>query len=194
MSGTSIILMQTFYYAVVMALTLLLVGAFLRGFLLTYIRVRLSFGKFLIVKIRTQVRDYFEKGWIEDGFLVFKVRGEERRLAINPKDRVLYRCINVNWVDVDEEFNSVAKFNYDHVEGFNADKYDNLLKRALTRPTIDDKRDKIIFALIFVIMIGVALSLYFTYSNYGQVQALMKQLPGMFANLRGTIVGGNTII
>lgn len=60
------LLIQTGAYAALMVFTILGFSFFLRGFFWKYFKVRTSFGKNVMVKVRTPLRDYYAVGWVED--------------------------------------------------------------------------------------------------------------------------------
>lgn len=192
------VLLQTFYYGAVAVLTLFFCGAFMRGFFVDYFKVRTSFGKLVMVKIRTPLRDYFAKGEVKEGFLIYKLKTGFRKydvIRLNiPKDvNPFYKCMSVNWVDVDDEKNAITNTQYSTVKGFDAVKHNNLLTRALMKPQIASGQEKIMLFLIVVTLILSLASAYLAYSGYAGVQTLQQNLPGMIKNLAGTVTGGGVI-
>jgi len=188
------LMLQAGYYAFVMIIVIFGISMLLRGFFLCYVRVRLSFGKFILVKIRTALRDYYSVGRVEDGFLVYKCRGNMIRLNLDSNGMGIYRCIAVNWVDVDEEKNAIMKRDYDAVSGYDAKKYDNLYVRCLTKPTINSARDKImLICIVIACLVGVA-ALLVSIQNYMVVKALPEvvkaAVKGTLTNMQGVIPAG----
>jgi len=159
------VLLQAVYYGITMIIMLLVVGFFQRGLFWKYVRVRMSFGKLLMVKLKTVLRDHFAVGRVEDGFLIFKLRGETLRLSIDDADAI-YRCVAINWVDVDEQKNAIMRANYVAVSGFDGRKYDNLIVRALTRPIIGDMRERIMIILLVVAILASLGALVVSFQNY----------------------------
>lgn len=173
------ILLQAGYYGVVMVLSLLLAGLLQRGFFWKFIRVRISFGKFVLAKIRAVNRDYYRVAWVEEEFLVFKSKkGGERRIPI-PDNSYFYRSVGVTWVDVDDKSSSLCKPDYSTQNTFDAEKYDNLYKRTLMRPQINDKMEKailfaaIIAAIAAIVAIGIS---YKVLQNQAILQAGIESL------------------
>jgi len=194
----SSVMFQALYYGVWGALILFFVGAFQRGFFINYFKVRTSFGRLVLVKIRTPLRDYFARGWVEEGFLVYKIKTGFReydtiRLNIKPGSKPFYKCMSVAWVDVDDEKHAIAETNYNAVTGFDAIKHSQLLTRALQRPTIASGQEKLMMILIVVVGLIALGSLYMAYMSYANVQALNVALPELFRNLAGTVTGGRTL-
>lgn len=142
------------------------------GLLWPYLRVKTSRGKYVLVKVRTITQDYYRKGLIDKGMLIFKDRAkEERRLAL-PAKPAIYRSMGVNVIDVDDETNNVMAHDFSIVQGFDAVKFNNLYIRAITRPTLADKKEKIIMGLLVLCLLGVALAVFLALDTNGKVAAL----------------------
>ena len=179
------ILIQAAYYFVVLVLGLLIVAIVQKGFFVPYIKVRLSFGKFLLCKIRAVNRDYFRVGRIEEGFLVYQGVSGIKRISIEDSS-VFYRSIAVVWIDIDDEKNAICKPDYSAIPGFDAIKYDNLYKRALTRPSVNDNREKIIIGmlglgLLFLVVLG-----FLVYKNGYSLEFIMQKI----GSIGGTVAPG----
>ena len=194
----NLVMLQAFYYGLVMVLTIFFVGAFLRGFFVNYFKVRTSFGKFVMVKVRSPLRDYYAKGWVEEGFLIYKIKRGFRdydtiRLNIPQNSRVFYKCLSVAWVDVDDEKHAICQTDYSVVPGYDAVKNNNLHTRALMKPTIASGTEKImLFLIVVAILIGLV-SAYLSYSAYAGVGELHRAMPGLLKQMAGTVMGGQTI-
>lgn len=185
------ILTQTAYYAVVLVLSIGVVALLLRGFFWKYIKVKTSFGKYVMVKMRTTLRDYFIVGWVEDGFLIYKRKKELHKISL-PKENAFYRTLGVNWVDVDEAKGAVCKVSYEAVSGHDLETESQLLTRALTRPSVADNRERLILILIFVVLIAVLASAGIGYSNYVLNKNIVNQLPTLATAMKSTV--SNVII
>lgn len=165
------ILMQLINNIFILVIAILIVSLLEKGFFFPYIRVRTSFGRLIMVKIRAVNRDYFKVGWIDEGFLVYNVKKGRKRISVKDSS-FFYRALSVTWIDVDESKNAVCKPDYSIVDGFDAEKYDNLFKRTLYRPSVSDYKDKIIFTLIIVAIIAAAASAYVGYMNMTRLDAM----------------------
>lgn len=194
----SMVMIQALYYGIVMVLTIFFCGAFLRGFFGNYFKVRTSFGKLVMVKVRSPLRDYFCKGEVHEGFLIYKIKKGFRdydtiRLNIPTGSSVFYKCLNIMWVDVDDERHAICKTDYSAVTGYDAIKNDNLHVRALMKPTIASSQERIMMLLIVGIGILCLVACYLSYSNSQALNDLTLNLPGMLKGLSGTITGGPTV-
>ena len=168
------IFVQTFCYAIVMVLSLGIAAILLKGFFMKYVKVRLSFGKFILVKIRSPLRDYYGVGWVEDSFLVYKRRKNNIRILIT--DKIFYRSLGVTWVDVDEEINAACTVDYTGVAGYDAEKYDDLLTRALMKPSIKSNFEKIVVAILVGTLILCGAAAYLSYLGYNNTQIITLTL------------------
>jgi len=186
-----LILVQAGYYAIVLILTVVIISLLLRGFFWKYLKVKTSFGKYVMVKVRTTLRDYFVVGWVEDGFLVYKRNKEKLNISLG-KENYFYRTLGVNWIDIDEEKGSPCKVNYEAVEGHDLQKESNLLTRALTRPSVADNRERIILILLALLLILAFVSIILGYSNYSLSKIVVNQIPTLAKAAQ--ITAGNVIV
>jgi len=192
------VLIQALYYGIWGTLCLFFVGAFQRGFFINYFKVRTSFGRLVMVKIRSPLRDYFCRGEVIEGFLVYKIkRGfrdyETIRLNIPQDINPFYKCMSVAWCDVDDEKHAIVRTDYSVVSGFDAVKHDSLHTRALMKPTIASGQEKIMMVMIVVCIIVSLVACYLAYLSYANASALNLGMPDMLRNLAGTVTGGQTI-
>lgn len=141
-------------YIGVIALTFGALQFFSVGFLFSWLRVKTSRGKKILVKVKGRTQDYYVAGKIDQGFLSYKDNAKNKRRVKLPRD-CLYRSIGVHIVDVDEETNAVLKLNYDSVSGFDAIKFDSLFVRALYKPVVFDGKEKTILMILIALAIGI---------------------------------------
>ena len=168
------IFIQTISYGIVLLIAIAALSMIQRGFFWKYIRVRLSFGKYLLVKVRSVNRDYFRVGRIDDGMLLFKGQKDDKRLFI--QNTAIYKSMAVSWVDVDEITNGVREHDFSAVSGFDAEKYNSLYVRALYRPSVMDKKEALIILLIIVAIIAAVASAYLTFRNSADISTVAQQL------------------
>lgn len=193
------ILIQAGAYGVVLILAMGFTALIQRGFFWKYLKVRLSFGKLVMIKFRSKLRDHFAVGRLDsDGFLVYKQKDEEtsqgkssgeQRVKINTKE-VFYRCLSVNWVDIDEEKRAICNVDYTPIDGFDAKKYNDLYVRALMRPEIGFSKEKLIVLLLIITILAGVASIYLGYMNSEAVTALQGQISNLASSQSGTVVGG----
>lgn len=182
------IMMQAGYYGIVMALTALILGVILKGFLWRYIAVRVSFGEKCIVRNVGIDKTFYRVGHVEESFLVFKAhKKEEKRINLTGTSP-FYRSMAVTWVDIDDQTNAVLTPQLDGIATFDAVKYDNLYKRTLTRPQIADNKDRIILGAIIITAIVALAIAWMTYQIYAQQPQILAQIAEL---KRGVVVGGS---
>ena len=191
------IIQQMLIYCAVVLLAIIGIALFLRGFFFKYYKVRMSFGKFFMVKVRSQLRDYFEVGKIEDGFLVYKHEKKNYRISLPKGVNPFYKSIAVTWVDVDEEKSAICLTDYTTVTGHDVVKEDYLLQRALMRPAVMSKKDIIIIICVILTLLASIVALYFAYKNYTLTKELIANLPETIKEIlagKGTITGSSKVI
>jgi len=199
MSVMGDLLIQMACYAGVIIFCIVGIAFFMRGYFWKYFKVKTSFGKNLMVKIRTPLRDYFAVGWIEENFLCYKIKDDTGkytiRIAINSQDKIVYRCMAINWIDVDEEKNAICKANYETVTGFDAKKHSDLHTRALMRPTITSGQEKIILVCVLLTLVISAAALFFAFKGNAMASMIWTNLPGIVNTAvdKGTVIGTNVL-
>lgn len=192
------VLIQALYYGVWGFICIMFVAVLQRGFFYNYLKVRTSWGRLVMVKIRSPLRDYFARGEVIEGFLVYKIKRGFRdydtiRLNIPQNGQVFYKCMSVAWCDVDDEKHAICQTDYTVVSGYDAVKNNNLHTRALMKPTIASGQEKLMLFLIIVVGLLALISCYFAYMSNANATALMEGLPAMLKNMAGTVTGGVTI-
>ena len=195
-SPLQLILIQAGYYGTVMLLTVLFIGAWQKGFFMNYFRVRFSFGKFVLVKVRSPLRDYFMKGWVDEGFLIYEIKRsffekDTIRLNIPKEGQVFYKCLGVMWVDVDDEKHAICKTDYSVVSGYDAIKNNNLHQRALMRPSLTNGYEKIMMFILVILIIAIIIDIVMSYQagkHMATLEVVVKQ-----ALQKGTVIGKTVI-
>lgn len=180
---------QAMYYMIVVLLSFGMVGFIQKGFFWKYFRVRLSFGRLVIVKIRGITRDFFAVGDIQENFLVFKVNKEKKKINVKNSE-VFYRSLGCIWVDVDEIKNALSKTDYSAIDGFDAVKYESLYARALYKPSITDNKEKILFVLVIIAIIVAGISVFLSYKNGEAIQIVYQAVNNIKIN-NALVVGGS---
>lgn len=178
------ILIQAACYGASMLLILLAVAFLQQGFFWKYIKVRSSFGKLILIKCRSTIRDYFYVGWIEGGFLVFKDKKNgqsfEARISIDPtKGNPFYRCMAILWCDINEEKSSVCNVDYSSVTGFDVKKYSDLMTRCLQQPQHLSQMEKVVIGiccLVALLSIGAIIIAGYDYAILREIQQALPNV------------------
>jgi hypothetical protein len=186
------IIAQTLGYMGVVLLAFLVINFLMAGFLRTFMSVKGSRGKKIMTNIYALNRNYGQPGIVDNGFYVYKDgNGHEKRLKI-PKDNVFYRFLNITWVNVDEEKNVFISPDGHEINGFDAEKYNNLYLRTLYRPSILDPKMQVMFisAIVTPILVLIVLGLLGFVINK-KIDAMgsdVSQLKSYFVSLNSTVI------
>ena len=145
----------------------------LKGFFWNYFKVKRSNGALVFVKIRSRLRDYYRPGFIIDNTLRFKDSKNNSRIVTIPREgEVFYRFQGVNCVDVDEEKNAIYRLDASAVSGFDAEKIDDIIQKALIKPGLMTQLLKIILVLVILLLLIIIGSVFFEYKIYAAIKAM----------------------
>lgn len=184
------IFQQTLFYGIVVLLAFFAIGAIQNGFFWKYLRVRMSFGKFILVKIRAVNRDHYAVGSIDEGFLVYKSNGEVKRISLEDSSG-FYKSISVSWIDVDEKKNCVCKADYSVVDGFDAVKFNDLYVRCLYKPVISSSQEKIVLGLLIICVIGILVLGIVIYKLDARITGLQNIMAALKTATENAIIPAN---
>lgn len=151
-------------YVGVSGLIFFLLNFLTKGFLFTYLKVKSSQGKKILVEVSSATDDYHRAGRWEDGFFKFKNRGkEEKAIPIDEPvfKRLITHSMGVGKVFVDEVGNTFLTKDFEAVK-FTVDsgRLNTTLIRIKNRPVPKSKQENIIIILL-VITLLVAVFLFF---------------------------------
>jgi len=152
-----------------------------KGFMLTYLRVKGSQGRNVLVRIHSATDIYFRVGRWSDGFLKFKNRGKEEK-ALQIDDATFKGLINhslgVALVEVDDTGNKILTTNWD-VAKFNIDtgRLNTVLIRIKNRPIPKSKQEQILIVLGVVTVLAI-LFLVFKLNSLEQIVTELGKLSG----------------
>lgn len=181
-----VILMQAFSYLISFFFGIVLIGFLLRGFLITYLRVRFSNGKFIMVKVRDLIKPYYVVGKIDEAFLVYKDKNKNKKRIKIIREQI-YNDMKINIIEVDPVSNSAIDFStvFKAVSGYDADKLNSLYLRALYRPTILDQKTQIIMVLCGVAAILSLISIIIGYMVLDNVDNILLSISVLQETLSG---------
>jgi len=158
-------MIQTIGYVTLFFIGFILANILSKGFMFKYFRVWASRGSKLLVKIHNPMDHYYKIGWIEEGFLRFhdkttkaamnkdKSKKNAKRIALPDDHNPVYRCLGVAMIEVSEEKNVLILPDMKAVTGFDANKFNNIITRALSEPR--NQKDKTLM-MITLILAGAA--------------------------------------
>lgn len=187
------IILQIIYYGAVMLITVFLIGLMLKGFFFKFLRVKLSFGKLILVKLKTLINYKYSVGKIEEGFLVFNTALGTKRISVKD-DSVFYRSIGIAWVNIDDEKNTIIKPSGEHISGHDPIKWNNLYVRCLSLPKSGDPKTKIIIGCLFLIVILILGVCFMIYKQNYTIQALVGQINSLKGSIATAIKPASNVI
>ena len=178
--------LQMIYYIMMSIVTLVLIGFLQMGFFWKYLKVKMSMGKLVLVKIREVNRDDYAVGQIEEGDLIYKLKKDNpKRINIPTNQVFFYKTLGITMIDVDSQKNAICSVDYEAVVGFDAVKQSDLLKRALYKPQIDNQKEKIIMIILVILIIAVVFSIFLSVQNSETLNAISIQI----SNMKGSVSG-----
>lgn len=158
------VLLQAGIYLNVMLLTFIIFNFLSKGYLRNYLTVKASRGKKVLVRVLSLTGYYYKPGVIQSNFLSFKNRAKAIDSARLRKGDLIDE-MGVKVVVFDEILKKIIPVNNDPREGHDTEHFDNILKRALYKPSMKDNPRELILIVICVISaIASILTLYFVYS------------------------------
>jgi len=184
----NVLIVQVISYFAVFVFSVIIISVMFRGFFWSFIRVKMSGGKLIMVKLRTITKPIYKTGKVDDdGDLIFKKNKKQVRIN-NLTAEDIYRDMGVFFVEIDAETNCILKPNLEGVEGFDAEKWNSLYLRALYRPTLLDQKTQIMLILCAITLLLLLFSLFFTYQLNKKVE-----LMSLNVNLLKMYMQNNTI-
>lgn len=144
-----------------------------KGYILSYLLVKISRGKKILVRIYSLTGKYYKPGIVSEKTLKYKSRDKEKRTYSNVTRECIFDEMGVKCIEVDDETgNFVKQTDFTAVPGNDPVKTDNLLVRALEKPLIQDKKELIILGLLIVVLICVGVVLYMVYNLDVRIRGL----------------------
>jgi len=166
------VLIQTLGYAVAMFAGLIGIGFLQRGFFFPWFKVRASLGKKILIRVRQVSHwEYFVGSWNEQD-IIFGDKKNRKRVNNVTREHI-YRSLGINWVDFDgKTWSILPTASTEAVTGFDPEKQESLVTRALYKPPLDDVKDKIVILLLILAIVGAGASAYFGYVNAQKIEAV----------------------
>jgi len=164
-------------------LAIVVIGFFLMnflsaGFFTRFIKVRASRGKLVMVKVRGVTDHYYRSGSVTEKTLIYTARGQKEKKRIPlPDKNVFYRSMMATFIDVDEDKNTIIMpEDGKEVSSYDAEKYEQLIQRALYKPALMDKNEKIMLLMLGAVILGVIIVFFYVKGIDGQLFAMQEQL------------------
>jgi hypothetical protein len=154
-----------------------------KGFIATYLRVKGSQGRKVLVRIHSATEVYHRAGQWTDGFFKYKTKGKEvKSLKIDePKFReAIFYTMNVPCIEVDEPGNRILLKNLSVAQmAVDAGELETVLIRIKNRPVLPGKKEQIMILLLVMAVLGIG---YAIYMLYGMQDVIIN-----IANLAGNV-------
>lgn len=170
------ILFQAAIYGGVLLMAIMGMAFIFRGFFFPYLRVKASLGRLVLVNCRAVNRNFFRVGKVEESCLKFKKHKQKIDIPIPSDINCFYRCLGVSWINIDDEKNAIILADMSSIEGYDAEKYSELLERALYKPSITDNKTKLILLLQLISVIVLIVILFMIVNNGKQFTLIKNQL------------------
>ena len=178
---------QVFAYAIVFFGSIFVLNFLTKGFIITYLRVKASRGKNVLVRVYTKIGKYYAVGKVADDVLSYKKQNSKEKGHVDLTEADVFDELSVKVIEIEEITGKVigkdskeTKFkkqipvlkNFNAVDGHNTDKFDGILTRAMQRPMLADKTKETLMLLLQIITtIGVAFALYLCFSILQIIQS-----------------------
>ena len=154
------IIAMTLGYLGAAVLVFLVINFLTAGFLFTFMNVKGARGKKIMTNIYAVNRNYAKPGIVDSGWYIYTDGNKhEKRMKIPKGQNIFYRFLNITWVNVDEEKNTFISPEGREINGFDAEKYNNLYLRTLYAPSILDPKQQLQFILVIVTALMVLIIL-----------------------------------
>lgn len=194
---------QILFISEIVLLTILVISLLQRGFFWAWLRARLSPKKVVVIKCYGGKDPYYRNGKIENNPLrvIFKDMHSkmDKSIMISNSKTQIHRDMGVQFVEVDTQkdctfehesvdkegnkkiitINGFKAIDYQEmvkaVNGHDGEKYEGLCLRHLYRPSLMEDQLKKQLWILVIIMLLVAINLYFTYKDNKALVYLIKQ-------------------
>jgi len=169
--------MSDFLYYVI-SVSILLFGLFFilnhmtQGILFAWFKVKASRGKKVLVELSTQVGHYFVAGEIDDKVVNYTYKKKDKRVSIENQN-CLFNILGVVGVWVDDSAAIVIIPSSGAAAKYDSEALDNLLKRAIMAPSLNEEMmKKILIAVIVVGVLALAATAagFMAWSAVGEIQ------------------------
>lgn len=161
-------------YALIIIIGFFFINFLSNGFFGTFLRVKASRGKKVLVEIHAITDVYYKTGVFVGPMLKYTSRGKvEKTLKVDQNQVV--RKIGVFCILTDEVTDNVLDINFNAEKGGNTEDYDHLLKRVMMAPQIDSMKEKIILGLLILILVVCIFSGFTLFNMSAQVNELILQ-------------------
>lgn len=182
-------------YCAVFILTFIFISLLQKGFFWSFLRVKISGGKKVLVRVIDINNFYFKTGNIVDGeFLKFRDKDKSDKLVTITAKTCIYRQLGISALDYDIKNKCLIDYGPVLVEGVTShdhERENSLHERALMRPDLLDPKLQIIIIMLILVLLFVLASLFFGYQNQKKldgIKATVDFISTMIVNSTNVII------
>lgn len=177
------ILFQAMGYLFALILGVGILGLLMRGFLLKFINVKASLGRKVLVRVREVAIWRYYIGKFDEQDLIIGGKKDRKRINNIHKDHI-YRSLGINWIDLDgKTWAILPPHSVEGVTGFDPEKQESLVTRALYKPPLEDMQTRYILFISLGALLAGAVAAYFSYNILNDVQVLQESVNSLKAGL-----------
>lgn len=148
---------------------------FQRGFLITYLKVRFSRGKNILLWVITPRGEEAKLGKVKGETARYKIDKEFHTIDVSDRDRI-YRALGVNNIRIRlGDPKPLVAGSYDRPP-LDSNTLDNIIVRVLSRPVLGFMSKEMRLILIVLFIVGI-ISLYIAW-NVPQILSVVQELAG----------------
>lgn len=173
------IIMISVSYVAVIAIGFGVINWLSQGFLTKFVRVRASRGKLVLLKVVSSTDIYFRTGKISEKSLRYKARNQKEEKLVPVPDNILYNSMGVWCLDIEEDSNAVINKKGEKIESYDAEKYEQLFIRALYKPALMDRNEKIILIMLAVAILGLFIVFFYVRQTDQNIFLMKEQLAAL---------------
>jgi hypothetical protein len=153
----------------------------MKGMPIAYLKVRISNGKKVLVRVNSAIDKYWTTGFIRDRILYFRLRGSKDNTCINNiTEEHYYHSMGVFCLDVNEEGPFALSRNQTIPANLpDATIFDNIIKRAMMAPSENTKQ----FIILLIGLILIFLVVCFCAYKINQLTTLVTALRMLSGNV-----------
>ena len=181
-------IMNDFVYFVISYALIIIMGFFFinflsNGFFGTFLRVKASRGKKVLVEVHSVTDVYYRAGKFDESILIYKTR-EGRKKSLSVSQEKVIRKIGVFCIITDEITDNVIDYEFNAHKGGDTVTYDHLLRRVIMAPQIENMREKIMFGLLILLLVVAVFSGFIIFDMANKVTLLSGEVARILETAR----------
>lgn len=165
------VLTMMLIYCVIFIATIIFMNFLSKGYLATFLRVKASRGKWLLVRAFSLTGKYYAIGKFKEDNIIYTAR-DKKVCTYDVKKGDVFREMGVDTIEIDEVNGAVLSPDYSEAGGYDPKKFDNILTRALQRPELRDNQEKIILMLQVLQSIALAFIIWLLFNLLKMVETM----------------------